>query len=121
MRKELQDKIYERFPNWFNTETAPYQGGFYGFELGNGWFYLIWELLNKLEPIVVRFSDFKVEQVKEKFGTLRFYYSFTNEDCTEEICDSVKEIYELVEQAEKSLVQLAKYAVKRENYAEEDG
>jgi len=40
----------------------------WGFECGDGWFGLLKELSEKLEPLGTVAS-----QVKEKFGTLRFY------------------------------------------------
>lgn len=40
----------------------------WGFECGDGWFELLKELSAKLEPLGV-----VAAQVKEKFGTLRFY------------------------------------------------
>lgn len=89
MTKELQDKIYHRFPNWFRLDKSAYDGGFGGFSHGDGWFDLIWELLEKLEPAVE--ANFQVVQVKEKFGTLRFYYEGSH----------VGRLYELVREAEE--------------------
>jgi len=71
MKKELDDKLCHRFPklyeqrNWPATKTCMC----WGFP-GDGWFDLIWELSEKLEQID---PDIRAVQVKEKFGTLRFY------------------------------------------------
>lgn len=53
----------------------------FGFECGDGWFVLIDELCTTIERAIedneALKSDFIVVQVKEKFGTLRFYTSPT--------------------------------------------
>lgn len=79
MQKELEQRLVERWPTWFKTEgdircTATPQG----FEHGDGWFDILWRSCVDLEPLVAAFeqasgSQFEVQQVKEKFGGLRFY------------------------------------------------
>ena len=49
-----------------------------GFECGDGWFALLWRLGQVVEPILRYMTederkDICAAQVKEKFGTLRFY------------------------------------------------
>lgn len=46
----------------------------FGFECDKGWHPLILELIEKLQNLKEDY-DFELEQVKEKFGTLRFYVS----------------------------------------------
>lgn len=89
MKQELSSRFYERWPKWFNRETPPVRGGFWGLECGDGWFDLLWELCEKLEPIV-QDLDFQVQQVKEKFSGLRFY-------CTH---SGLSEIEQLIAEAE---------------------
>ncbi|HEV3439279.1 MAG TPA: hypothetical protein VG122_18070 [Gemmata sp.] len=82
MRKELEQRLVERWPTWFNTggdirQTAMPRG----FEHGDGWFDILWRLCEDLEPLVAKFdqetgSQFEVLQVKEKFGGLRFYVNW---------------------------------------------
>ena len=59
----------------------------WGFECSGGWYQLLRECC---ESIVARYAedsigvediDFVPEQIKEKFGTLRFYYSYTDAPC----------------------------------------
>jgi hypothetical protein len=79
MRKELEQRLVERWPTWFNTggdirHTAMPRG----FEHNDGWFDILWRLCEDLEPLVAEFEKagrpkFEVLQVKEKFGGLRFY------------------------------------------------
>jgi hypothetical protein len=83
MTKELENKIYDRFPkSWFQRK--------WGLEIGDGWFNILYELFEKIEPLVVDLS-FQILQVKEKFGGLRCYTTnMTNND-----------IYNLIREAEK--------------------
>ena len=79
MRKELDDRLVKEFPKIFKnrytdmSETAMC----WGFECGDGWYWLIRNLcaalqhstdMNKRPQVIAT-------QVKEKFGTLRFYVS----------------------------------------------
>lgn len=72
MTHELSNSLIERFPEYFNRATPPIQGGFYGFECGDGWFSLLEDLLSKIYKEGLGLV--KVLQVKEKFGGLRFYF-----------------------------------------------
>ena len=72
MQKELSDKLIQEF-KFFGSKDW----GFWGFECQDGWFQLIWDLCEKLKASGF---DKRVQQVKEKFGGLRFYVeSATNE------------------------------------------
>src|ERR1700735_3027264 len=86
MRKELEQRLVERWPRWFNTGgdircTAMSRG----FEHGDGWVDILWRLCEGLGPLGVKFeqasgSQFEVLQVKEKFGGLRFYVNCRKEE-----------------------------------------
>ena len=83
MDTELQGQLFQRYPAIFaertlpNTETSMC----WGITTGNGWFHLIdglcarlqWETDHSDAPQVV------ATQVKEKFGTLRFYRRHASE------------------------------------------
>lgn len=48
----------------------------WGFEHRDGWFDIILRLFHTLSSIaLVNKIDIKAKQIKEKFGTLRFYYT----------------------------------------------
>lgn len=78
-------KLVEDFPElyWQYNEPIDRTSMCWGFDVGNGWFELLYELSEKLQPIVVEYNEkfsevnedyrFGVVQVKEKFGTLRYY------------------------------------------------
>jgi len=86
MHKELEQKLVERWPSWFNTKgDFRYTGMTLGFTHDDGWFEIIWRLCADLEPLVAEFeqetgSQFEVLQVKEKFGGLRFYVNCRRND-----------------------------------------
>ncbi len=77
MNKELDEKLVRDFPKIFAqrnlpmTETCMY----WGFECGNGWFWLIDNLCGCIQRYIDNNEKEQIEavQVKEKFGTLRFY------------------------------------------------
>ena len=86
--------LCERYPALFakrhlSTSVTPMA---WGFTCGDGWFDLIDELCAELQAAVEvgRFQQPVATQVKEKFGTLRFYLSASN-----------PEIRRLVEEAER--------------------
>jgi hypothetical protein len=59
-------------------QTNPYN---YAFEVGNGWFRIIYELVNGIKVNDQKKGDWvtKVTQCKEKFGGLRFYVTGTSD------------------------------------------
>lgn len=89
MDKEWQVKLQEDFPfmkqNNVEEERNLYRR--YGFECSGGWYQLLRECC---EAITARYAeegieaddiDFVPAQIKEKFGTLRFYYGFKDTPC----------------------------------------
>lgn len=98
MNKENTKEFSEKFPNiyrsitlktdgtlpWDNSahesEFGPVPARLFGFECGDGWKDLLFRLSEKIEAEILTFPEemrkaFYVEQVKEKYGTLRFYMS----------------------------------------------
>ena len=58
MRKELEQKLVERYPNWFNPKgDIRYTAMPRGFEHEDGWFDLILRLCEDLEPLVAEFEQ----------------------------------------------------------------
>jgi hypothetical protein len=97
MRKELEQRLLERWPRWFNIggdvrHTAMGRG----FAHGNGWFDILWRLFEDLEPLVANFeqasgNQFEVVQVKEKFGGLRVYVNDANDAIRQHIEAAIQE------------------------------
>lgn len=84
MREELDKLLCERYPKIFVNRNKNMQEScmFWGFECGDGWFDLIDELCSNIQNYIDQNSrpgneipQVVAEQVKEKFGTLRFYTS----------------------------------------------
>jgi len=87
------EELVQKYPEAFRSKIDPrYPFPMFGFECGDGWAEL-------LEPAIKHIHEFNIEkeeedrmqiaQIKEKFGTLRFY-----------IHNSDDEIYKLIEDAE---------------------
>lgn len=70
MNPEKSAYLVKHFPNLYQDYGCDPKRSCmaFGFEVGDGWFDLIKELSEKLEPMGV-----VAVQVKEKFGGLRFY------------------------------------------------
>jgi hypothetical protein len=79
MRKELEQKLVERWPEWFNIGADPRQNRMAdGFCCGDGWFGILSRLCEELEPLVTEAEKqtghpFEVLQVKEKLGRMAFW------------------------------------------------
>jgi hypothetical protein len=78
MRQELDEALVRDFPNLYADRHNNKTPFCWGFECGDGWEPLIRKLSQEVEAIIVAMPEkerkkFRVKQVKEKFGTLRFY------------------------------------------------
>jgi hypothetical protein len=91
MTRELEQNLVAKWPSWFHVNgdlrhtLMPL-----GFVHGDGWFPLLLRLCEDLEPLVAETEKesgkpFEVLQVKEKFGTLRFYMSHHTDGIDERI------------------------------------
>jgi hypothetical protein len=78
MNKELQDKLFEKYPLIFQDKDKPMNETCmcWGITTGDGWYMLLDKLCSSLQWSTDRNSYPQViaDQVKEKFGGLRFYY-----------------------------------------------
>lgn len=82
MDMELDKALVRDFPNLYRDRGKHYNEScmYWGFECGDGWEPLIRELSAELEKIILELppdyrEEVRASQVKEKFGTLRFYMS----------------------------------------------
>lgn len=69
MTPELEQKLIDKYPKLFSNKQ------FFGFECGDGWFDLLDYLCGSLLTYTYGDEEIYVDQVKEKFGRLRFYLS----------------------------------------------
>ena len=84
MRQELDRLLCEKYPKMMVNRNKNMQETCmcWGFECGDGWFNILDQLMgniqhhidwkNRKEEVVAQVT---LDQVKEKFGTLRFYYT----------------------------------------------
>lgn len=82
MTPEKEQKLFDAFPYLYRARVKSVQESSmsFGFECGNGWFDLIWNLSQKIED-AARQAGLEPQsaawpqarQVKQKTGTLRFY------------------------------------------------
>ena len=91
MRQELDELLCERYPKMMVNRLKPMQETCmcWGFECGDGWFNILNQLMSNIQHHIdwnnqnfekgykqyKQVSQVTLDQVKEKFGTLRFYYS----------------------------------------------
>lgn len=78
---DFDKKICERFPEFFVNRDKTMQEScmYWGFEMGPGWRPVLWELCEKLEVLTKPYNlILHFDQIKEKYGSLRAYYSIQN-------------------------------------------
>jgi hypothetical protein len=87
MNEENTKYLIEHFPKLYAGVGKPLTESLmgFGFECGDGWFELVRDLSEKLEPHGV-----EAIQVKEKFGGLRFYL----------VGGAPDEVWDLIDEAE---------------------
>jgi len=78
MKKELDEKLCREFPDIFRdrygkiSETCMC----WGIECGEGWYDIIHQACSEMKRVKQKSGiNFYAEQIKEKYGTLRFYYT----------------------------------------------
>jgi len=95
MKPELDKQLCDKFPILYRDRGASMQETCmcWGFP-GSGWFNLIHDLSQKLEIIAASQPDnehrLKATQVKEKFGTLRFYTNYSSPEIDNAIREAEK-------------------------------
>lgn len=79
VNSELDKKLVEKYPDIFRDRRGNPRETLmcWGFECGDGWYNIIDTLCNNIQMHVniKRCAPVVATQVKEKFGTLRFYYN----------------------------------------------
>lgn len=79
MKDELQDKLYEKYPKIFRQKDLPmtHTCMCWGICCGDGWHELLDRLCSDIQTHIDngagKVGQVEALQVKEKFGTLRFY------------------------------------------------
>lgn len=73
MEDNKLNNLYHEFPRLYGTPDHPQVG----FACGPGWYQLLHDLSSELISVI--YSDCRVTQIKEKYGTLRYYVDFAND------------------------------------------
>ena len=77
MDKELQKKLYDKYPKIFRQKDLPMSETCmcWGIDTGKGWFSILDVLCGQIQYYCDKVIKRQIEavQVKEKYGTLRFY------------------------------------------------
>jgi len=102
MDDNLTSKFKQRF-SWIPNIDPLYNPNVivfpFSIDCDNGWFDLLWKLCEDIDAIVKRdnlckfegkdsYKNFSVDQIKEKFGGLRFYTNFVINDIEKLIRDA---------------------------------
>ena len=69
MSPDLTQKLLDKYPKLFSNQH------FWGFECGDGWYDILDHLCGALLTYTYGDEEIYVDQIKEKFGRLRFYLS----------------------------------------------
>jgi hypothetical protein len=86
MTQEKEQALFDKYPKIFQRPDTPKENlMFFGFECNDGWFWLIDNLCALIQGLIdlnphLGIPQVVAMQVKEKFGTLRFYYNGGNEE-----------------------------------------
>ena len=84
MKLELDNLLCERYPKMMVNRYKPMEVTCmcWGFECGDGWFQILNQLMGSIQNHIdwqnrkeEKVQQVTLDQVKEKFGTLRFYYT----------------------------------------------
>jgi hypothetical protein len=79
MTEELQQKLYDKYPEIFQQKYLLSQEACMGWGIcvGSGWFNILDVLCFNIQAHMQAHPDVRIQvvQVKEKFGTLHFYYA----------------------------------------------
>ena len=96
--KSIGNTLKEKYPH-LDTTKNPWKELEQSYtECGYGWHDLIIELMHKIEELYkvndVSMDDFKINQIKEKYGGLRVYLSITYINSLQTLVNDLIEEYE---------------------------
>ena len=105
LKRELELKLVKRFPTIFQDYGGDMRKTCmaWGFSHGDGWYDLLEEACLEIEKLC-KDNGIRVValQVKEKFGSLRFYYTVEYDtEKTDELGEVTKKIDEVISNAEE--------------------
>lgn len=125
MNKEHTEELCKLTPILYSGRKLPITQNLmpFGFECGDGWYTPIRRLSVKLEVLNVELCKYNVMvqavQVKEKFGTLHFYYHVIPTDTDGEIKDESELSPEEKDKLHKQEVMMEYADIKAEEYIDQ--
>ncbi len=125
MNKEHTEALCKLTPILYSGRKLPITQNLmpFGFECGDGWYWPIRRLSVKLEVLNVQLCKYNVmvqaTQVKEKFGTLHFYYQVLPTDTDGEIKEESELTPEEKEKLHKEEVTMEYADIKAEEYIDQ--
>lgn len=94
MTPEKEKELVKKTPNLFYSEDecrSQLPINLFGVECDDGWFDLISDTLEKISNIASsKEYETKVDQIKEKYGTLRIYLNLETEEMSKIINEAVQ-------------------------------
>ncbi len=78
MSPDKSKQLIEIYPEIFSDLHPMTAVPIFGIECGDGWFDLLKDLITEVK--VLSLEGLKVHQIKEKYGTLRFYTNWDNDE-----------------------------------------
>lgn len=104
MNKDKQQLLFEEFPELFSQKDLPMTQTCmcWGIDTDDGWFDIIREVCQKIQKIETAHRlGIQFTQVKEKFGELRMYITWSGNNREDIPYSIVDEIYNILEEATK--------------------
>lgn len=104
MNSILEDQLVKKYPmlckNYHGDPTVTCFA--FGFECGDGWYYIIDKALEKIQKISNDVGlEVTIAQVKQKFNMLRIYVDFEVGARGEKIQQAIHQIHSIINQAEE--------------------
>lgn len=94
MTNALQQNLFDKYPKIFGEKDLPMTQTCmcWGLDCGDGWYPMIEFLCNQLQWDTDRngYPQVVATQIKEKYGTLRFYYTSDTSVCSEAAVDQIE-------------------------------
>ena len=108
MRDDLQQTLYDTFPDLYWQHTLPMEEScmYAGITCDDGWYDIIYKLSEAITAIIAKDPEldpktYSVCQVKEKLGGLRFYILRWNDDIHKAIHAAERESFKTCERCGK--------------------
>lgn len=114
MKPELEKQLIEKYPSFF----VDYHGNplhtcmAWGCETGDGWYALIDEVCQKIQALPDLEPTFQFDQIKQKYGYLRIYFSGT---------EKYDEVWDILTEAEVKSGTICEYCGSTDNVTTQGG